>query len=122
MKEDAKSSYYYSIGQSNAEAYGSKAHSMGIEDDAAFFYFLGMTYWDYKSRNCPTRCQLVGEIFRIFRSFTKIPDKTIIHLDARYSHRLLKEVFRKLGYCVPGHPDCNQLQIRRTTRLLRNNK
>ena len=75
----------------------------------AFFYRMGRTRVLFE--NNPTRLDLLDEIYDSLRDSTFPQGKIILSTRQHYSHRLLKRVFKELGYKVQAKPNCEKFHI-----------
>lgn len=69
------------------------------------FYRLGILTKEFE--NCPTRLQLINELYPQLCKLDCLPMTLILSLKNHYSHRLLKQVMLEIGYNVQPTPNCS---------------
>lgn len=73
------------------------------EEEASCFFVLGQAYARY-SYSRP-RTALIMELCKVFSEYNVFPENLHVHIDGNYSHRLIRQVFRDLGYELPDDID-----------------
>ena len=74
-----------------------------------FFYRLGYLSGTYRDK--PTHLQLVNELYAYFLSRHFPQNRIWVSTAGHYSHRVLKRVFKGLGYRVQTKPNCERFYV-----------
>ena len=74
-----------------------------------FFYRMGYLSAIYMTK--PTHLKLVDELYNYFLHKHFPQNRILVSTAGHYSHRVLKKVFKDLGYRVQTKPNCERFYV-----------